>query len=168
MSNIEATPVMGAVTPSPDRTMVVPAGGIPTADGGRRRPDADADGRHDKLPRLQIGHAADGAVLRRLRISADLRAAGRDGPAPGGSPARRTDRSDRRPAFPPECRRQHGRDGRARTSWLPMQPSRATMPASRGEAAASSSKISAAATARKSGICASAPTSRRPRPREPC
>ncbi len=34
MSNIEATRVMGAVAPSPDRTMVVPAGGIPTQMGG--------------------------------------------------------------------------------------------------------------------------------------
>lgn len=34
MSNIEATRVMGAVAPSPDRTMVVPAGGLPTQMGG--------------------------------------------------------------------------------------------------------------------------------------
>jgi len=34
MSNIEATRVMGAVSPSADRTMVVPAGGMPTQMGG--------------------------------------------------------------------------------------------------------------------------------------
>jgi pSer/pThr/pTyr-binding forkhead associated (FHA) protein len=34
MSNIEATRVMGAVAPSPDRTMVVPGGGMPTQMGG--------------------------------------------------------------------------------------------------------------------------------------
>ena len=34
MSNIEATRVMGAVSPSPDRTMVVPGGGMPTQMGG--------------------------------------------------------------------------------------------------------------------------------------
>jgi pSer/pThr/pTyr-binding forkhead associated (FHA) protein len=34
MSNSEATRVMGAVTPSADRTMVVPAGGMPTQMGG--------------------------------------------------------------------------------------------------------------------------------------
>lgn len=34
MSNIEATRVMGAVSPSPDRTMVVPGGVLPTQMGG--------------------------------------------------------------------------------------------------------------------------------------
>ena len=34
MSNIEATRVMGAVAPSPDRTMVIPGGGMPTQQMG--------------------------------------------------------------------------------------------------------------------------------------